>query len=202
MTKINILTRTGNRENYFNTLKKSIESQTYKNIRHLKSNDNINCKYLDGETDVINVKKNTKLGQAFYNLYLNELGNNVNDGWIIILDDDSKLIDDTFIEKLANECSKSKTKEILIFQSLLLPKKVLIPSKVNFDNKKIKRYGIDMACFCFHNSILKKFSFDGRKQGDINFLEKIQKDKHFEFKFINIPIGIWGNYDGAKNGKN
>ena len=64
---------------------------------------------------------------------MNELGNNVNDGWIIILDDDSKLIDNTFLEKLADECSKSTPKEILIFQSLLLPKKVLIPSNKNFD---------------------------------------------------------------------
>lgn len=202
MSKINILTRTGNRETYFKTLKKSIENQTYKNIRHLKSNDNINCKYLDEENDVIKVIKNPKLGQAFYNLYLNDLGNKVNEGWIIILDDDSKLIDNTFIEKLADECSKSKTNEILIFQSYLLPKKRIIPSKEDFDNNKIRRCGIDMACFCFHHSILKKFSFDGRKMGDINFLEKIQKDKHFEFKFIRLPIGIWGNYDGAKNGKN
>ena len=202
MTKINILTRTGNRETYFKTLKQSIENQTYKNIRHLKSNDNINCKYLDEENDVINVKKNIKLGNAFYNLYLNELGNNVNNGWIIILDDDSKLIDNTFLEKLADECSKSTPKEILIFQSLLLPKKVIIPSKENFDSKKIERYGIDMACFCFHHSILKQFSFDGRKMGDLNFLEKIKKNKNFEFKFISLPIGVWGNYDGAKNGKN
>ena len=202
MTKINILTRTGNRETYFKTLKQSIESQTYKNIRHLKSNDNINCKYLDGEKDVLNVVKNSELGEAFYNVYLNEIGKQVDDGWIIILDDDSKLIDDTFLEKLADVCSKSKTNEILIFQSLLLPKKRVIPSEGDFKNKKIIRCGIDMACFCFHHSILKKFSFDGRKQGDINFLEKIQKNKSFEFKFIRLPLGVWGNYDGAKNGKN
>lgn len=202
MTKINILTRTGNRETYFKTLKQSIENQTYKNIRHLKSNDNINCKYLDEENDVLNVVKNSELGEAFYNVYLNEIGKQVDNGWIIILDDDSKLIDNTFLEKLADECSKSTPKEILIFQSLLLPKKVIIPSKENFNSKKIARYGIDMACFCFHHSILKQFSFDGRKMGDLNFLEKIKKNKNFEFKFISLPIGVWGNYDGAKNGKN
>lgn len=199
---INILTRTGNREEYFNSLKKSLDKQTYKNFRHIKSNDNPNCNYLKNETDVINVKKDKNAGIAFYNLYLNNLGAEVEDGWIIILDDDSKLIDETFIEKLAKECIESKENEILIYQSLLLPKKRLIPSKNDFNNKKIRRCGIDMACFCFHHSILKKFSFDGRKQGDINFLEKIQENKSFEFKFINLPLGVWGNYDGAKNGKN
>ena len=36
---INILTRTGNRENDFKTLNNSIKMQSYKNIRHLKRND-------------------------------------------------------------------------------------------------------------------------------------------------------------------
>ncbi len=201
MTKINILTRTGNRENYFNTLKQSIDSQTYKNIRHLKSNDNINCKYLDGEKDVLNVVKNSELGEAFYNVYLNEIGKQVDDGWIIILDDDSKLIDNTFLEKLADVCSKSKTNEILIFQSLLLPKKRIIPKQDHFKNSKVIKCDIDMSCFCFHHSLLNSFSFDGRRMGDFNFLEKIKKDKNFKFKFINLPIGIWANYDGQKLGK-
>ena len=46
MITINILTRTGNREKYFKTLEDSIKNQTYKNIRHIKSNDNTNCDYL------------------------------------------------------------------------------------------------------------------------------------------------------------
>mgnify|MGYP000745904799 CR=1 FL=1 len=44
MTKINILTRTGNRETYFKTLKQSIENQTYKNrrIEFQKVTENLN----------------------------------------------------------------------------------------------------------------------------------------------------------------
>ena len=57
MVLINILTRTGKREKYFKTLKDSIDAQTYKNIRHIKSNDNPNCKYLDDETDVFCVAR-------------------------------------------------------------------------------------------------------------------------------------------------
>ena len=126
---INILTRTGNREAYFNTLKKTIENQTYKNIRHLKSNDNPDCKYLENEKDVFRVIKNDTQGEAFYNLYLNELGKKIKKGWVIILDDDSKLINNNFIKELAEECSISKPNEILIYQSYLLNKK--IPEKKN-----------------------------------------------------------------------
>ena len=59
--KINILTRTGNREKYYNQLKKSVLEQTYvDNIRHIKSNDNPNCKYLDNDIDIIFVEKEKK----------------------------------------------------------------------------------------------------------------------------------------------
>ena len=120
---LNILTRTGNREEYFKLLKRSINEQTYKNFRHIKSNDNPSCEYLKNETDVINVEKNPGLGLAFYNLYLNNLGAEIKEGWILILDDDSKLVDKRFLEKLADKCSKSLENEILIFQSILSPKK-------------------------------------------------------------------------------
>lgn len=207
MTLINILTRTGTRETYFKTLKESIEKQTYKNIRHIKSNDNPNCKFLENEIDVFNVKKNETLGEAFYNTYLNEIGQKTNNGWIIILDDDSKLIDNTFIEKLVNECNKSNENDILIYQSYLHEKKPnkpirIIPDNSTFKNNLIKKYCVDMACMCFHYSVLNNFKFDGRKMGDINFLEKIKKNKNYKFKFIKLPIGIWANYDGQKLGKN
>lgn len=204
MITINILTRTGNREKYFKTLEDSIKNQTYKNIRHIKSNDNPNCDYLIEKSDVINVIKDVTLGRGFYNTYLNTLGAKVTNGWVIILDDDSKLIDNTFIEKLADKCSKYSEFDILIYKSFLLEEgnKYVIPSDKNFKNKIIQRCGIDMACFCFHMNVFKTIQFDGRLMGDYHFLEKISQSYNYKFNFIDLPIGIWANYDGAKNGKN
>ena len=199
---LNILTRTGNREEYFKLLKRSINEQTYKNFRHIKSNDNPSCEYLKNETDVINVEKNPGLGLAFYNLYLNNLGAEVKEGWILILDDDSKLVDKRFLEKLADKCSKSLENEILIFQSILSPKKSIFPDNNDFKKKNIRRAGIDMACICFHYSLLKVFSFDGRRMGDFNFLNKIKENKNYRFNFVTLPLGIWANYDGQKLGGN
>ena len=202
MIIINILTRTGNREKYFTVLKKSILEQTYiKNIRHLKSNDNINCSYLKDETDVFSVKPIKKLpNNAFYNLYLNELLSKVNEGWVIILDDDSKLTDNTFIEKLASVCNKSDEKDVLIYQSKIVS--TILPYKKQMLDKKIIIGNIDMACFCFHSSLYKEIQFDERRCGDYNFLKKIQDSRKFNIRYINLPVGIWANYDGAKLGKN
>ena len=47
-------------------------------------------------TDVIHVERGE--GRWAYNLYLNKLASQVTDGWVLILDDDSVLVNDTFIE--------------------------------------------------------------------------------------------------------
>lgn len=203
MTLINILTRTGNRESYYKTLKKSIDTQTYDYIRHIKSNDNPDCEFLQHEKDVFDVNKDNARGKAFYNKYLNPLGTQVKEGWVIILDDDSKLIDSNFIKNLAKECSKSSTNEVLIFRSYLGPEKNLFPPEHEWTNKSIVKYKIDMSCFCIHGTVLNKFKFDVRKCGDFNFLFKLKKSNMFDFKFVDIaPTGIWANYDGEKLGKN
>ena len=197
---INILTRTGRRRNYFERLQRSIFSQPYPLTRHIKSIDYPNCDYLSQSRDVIYVEQRKELGEAFYNLYLNELGNRVTKGWVIILDDDSKLIDPNFITLLAKECEKADTTDVLLYQTYIYPYKQIIPSDNSFKKQQVLYGDVDMACFCFHHSLFKTFSFDARKGGDFNFLDKISKDPRFSFKFVTLPIGIWANYDGEKDG--
>lgn len=199
MVLINILTRTGNREKYYSQLKESINAQTYKNIRHIKSNDNPKCSYLINESDVIDVIPDRQSGKAFYNLYLNELGKKVNDGWVIIMDDDSKMIDNTFIEKLADICKNSSKDEVLIYQCRLWSKRI-IPSARTFNMQTFFEGDIDMVCFCIHYSVFEKFKFTPNYCGDFNFLNSIRQSKQFRFKYVKLPIGLWGNYDGEKKG--
>ena len=201
MVTINILTRTGNREKYFNTLKNTIINQTYKNIRHIKSNDNPKCTYLSEETDVFQVQKNKNLGDAFYNVYINDIAKKVTNGWVIILDDDCKLTDDNFMQNLATECSNSNLKEVLIFRSKINNYGIL-PTSIDFNGKNIRECGIDMACFCVHHTVFEDVQLDGRRCGDFHFLDKIRKNNKYTFKFIDIPVGLWANYDGERFGHN
>ena len=168
MVLINILTRTGRRPNFFKRLEDSIISQTYKNIRHIKSCDNPACNYLNNSKDVVKVVPDKSTGKAFYNLYLNTLIDTTKDGWIIILDDDSKLIDNNFLEALANECKISNKNDVLIYDIKIHEGGDILPHDTS-----IKSGRIDMACFCFHSSISKNLRFDGRVRGDYNFLDKI-----------------------------
>jgi len=198
---INILTRSGNRPTYFKALKNSILTQTYQHIRHIISNDNPNCNYLTDEKDVYAVIKSPSLGYGFYNLYLNELANQVKDGWVIILDDDSKIIDNTFIEKLAEICSTSNENDVLIYQTYIWPNKRIIPSPQEVIDKTIAICRIDMTCFCVHYSIFNNIKFRSIRGGDFYFLDDVRNSKKYNFKFVDIPRGIWGNYDGPKDGK-
>ena len=141
-----------------------------------------------------------KKKKTFYNLYLNELLENVTEDWVIILDDDSKLIDNTFIEKLANMCENADEKDVLIYQSKVVNK--ILPLKKQMFDKKIVLGCIDMSCFCFHYTLFEKIQFDDKACGDYHFLNKIIKSKEFNLRFMKLPIGIWANYDGAKLGKN
>lgn len=198
---INILTRSGNRPIYFKILKDSILAQTYPHIRHIISNDNPDCTYLDGEKYVYAVSKPPTLHKGFYNLYLNELAKQVESGWVIILDDDSKLIDNAFIENLVKQCSESNEKDVLIYQTFIWPNKIVIPNNEMFKHNKIQHGNIDMAGFCVHSSIFNNIQFKCKIGGDFSFLDDIKNSKQYNFKFVVIPKGIWGNYDGPKSGK-
>jgi hypothetical protein len=198
---INILTRSGNRPTYFKTLKDSILTQTYPYIRHLISNDNPECNYLTEDKYVYAVSKPPSRPRGFYNLYLNELAAQVEDGWVIILDDDSKLIDNTFIEKLAEICSTSNENDVLIYQTIIEPDKRVVPSSDSFINKINKCGDIDMVCFCVHYSIFNNIQFKCQLGGDFLFIGDIENSKQYNFKYIEqLPKGLWGNYDGPKNG--
>lgn len=194
LPRINILTRSGIRKDYFQRLKKSILEQTYKNVRHIVSCDNPDCNFLQDE-EVVSVEKHPNKGKCFYNLYLNKLANHVEDGWVIILDDDSKLINNRFLEKLASICNSTKPNKVIVFPAKY-HKRVLPP------RPRIIRGRIDMCCFCVHHSVFKNIKFDARCGGDFNFLNKIRLSKKYSMKFCNkLPLGIHANYDGPKLGK-
>ena len=99
--KINILTRTSNRPNYFRDCCASVDSQTYDNIKHIIATDDLNSesyikKYRDEFLYIDPLKykhsRPKKLWHsrrpempAWWNCYFNEMYNLVEDGWIMFL---------------------------------------------------------------------------------------------------------------------
>lgn len=101
---INILTRTSNRPRAFEKNRKSILNQTYKNIKHIVcTDDEASVEYINqnGIEDfrMMNREKLIEEDQSRdpdtgpyspHNLYLNQMMNDVHEGWVIYLDDDDE----------------------------------------------------------------------------------------------------------------
>ena len=197
-----ILTRSGNREECFLNLKKSLKKQTFKNYIHLISNDNQKNTFLKNEKNVIQIeylkKRKRNVHHCPYNIYLNELMKEIKkDGWVLIMDDDSKFIRDNYLENLSKICEKANKNHILILKTYIGKYQTVFPSSY-----ELKFRSIDMSNICIHSSVLKKFQFSDECGGDYHLIEKL-KEKEYYFKFQKLlSIGIWANYYGSLGGRN
>lgn len=195
-TTIYIITRTGKREQCFLNLKESLQRQTSKNFVHYKTNDNISNCFLKKEKNVLSVTPLVKREKMHcpYNTYLN-IPISLIDGWILIIDDDTKFMDRHFLKKLQKLCNQTPPTDVIILRIFYGKEKKILPAK-----NQIRKSNIDMANICIHSSLLKKYPFDENCYADWRLIEKLQKDK---IKFIvdeTLPLGIWANYSGKMDG--
>jgi GR25 family glycosyltransferase involved in LPS biosynthesis len=176
----NIIIRTSNREKMFNECIKSILKQTHKNIRILVSYDNeVTNRYLKNynmiETFPMHHIKNKE--KYKFNLYCNELMNNVETGWIIFLDDDDIWIHDKFLQYLSLFLNDDDN---------LLIWKFMRPDKIIFPEKDIKIGHIDTTSFCFNSKHKNKSSWHDKIAGDFNFISKLTNN--YKFKIYKLPF--------------
>lgn len=169
---INILIRTSGRPEYFNECVKSIYNQKYKNWNILIGiDDNSSLTYTQSAKgrDVIYDYDNFEIpkppnsvdyGVAFkYNMYLNDLQNEVNDGYIIYLDDDDCLYDSDSLNKLVNVI---KSDDDLVIWRVKFPNR-LVPSDSNFGKAPVLK-DISGIGFSFH--VKHKKEWEPYKRGD------------------------------------
>lgn len=208
---VNIITRTSNRPHFFEKNRESIADQDYPNIRHIvgyddkKSEEYLNT-YSDIEKFYIpeNYTKNIidipdpKTGVRFeYNLYFNFLFNKIEDGWILILDDDDHLANNKVISHMIRHL-KYKT-DMLIFQMQYLNGN-LVPQKNDLYKKPVIGK-IGSPCILIHSSIGKKIKWDGWKCADYRYISKCWNYSERKV-WLNIPLvnigSTVGNF-GARN---
>lgn len=195
---IYIITRTGKRKQCFFNLKKTIEKQTDKNFIHYKTNDDKKNNFLDKEKNVIFVDYVPKKGDNHcpYNTYLNKPLEKI-DGWVLIIDDDAKFVNDSFLHQLKELCKETLQDTVILFKILYGKEKRTLPS-----TNKIQYSDIDMANICIHSSLLKKYPFNENCGADFALLDNLQKDGISILFDDTLPIGIWANYSGKMDGNN
>lgn len=211
---INIITRTSGRPVFFKKNRESIENQNYKHIRHIVGYDDKSSEtYLNEYQNIdkyhipSDYVKNTidipdpKTGGRFeYNLYFNFLFNKIENGWILILDDDDHIANEKAISHMVKNL-KYKT-DMLIFQ-MEYQNGNIIPSK-NDLYKKPAIGKIGSPCILIHSSIAKKIKWDGWKCADYRYISKCWEYSERKI-WLNTPLinigSTMGNF-GQKNDMN
>lgn len=207
---INIITRTHNRPNGFAKLIQSIREQSYRNIKHYVTVDDWKkSSYVRDYDDIeivdidkVSVSKEPDIpnpatgGRFIYNLYLNKAISQINEGWILILDDDDCFTSNTSLSEMVSQITDNM--DMVLFQ-MKYPSGAVLPAPQNM--RKSPQLGrIGMPCVLAHNSIVKQVKFDGWKCGDFRYILKLYNLTNAK-KWIDKPLIQLGNNGGQGRGQ-
>jgi GT2 family glycosyltransferase len=187
--QINVLTRTSNRPTGFKRCYDSIKKQTHLNINHIVSYDNDNdLSYLSKYEDITLVKidrdeaiKNDKSPQNIesklfwkspHNLYCNYLLDEVDNGWVMFLDDDDEFKDPNALTKIT---SRIKDQDTMFFWQMEFLNGIRLPDAGSFANKTPKLFKIGSPCFLFHSKWKNRVRWDSFKCSDFRFVDQMNR---------------------------
>lgn len=126
---------------------------------------------------------------APYNLHCNRLLEEVDNGWIMFLDDDDHLLHDHVLSDLRKSIQKIDKDTLLIFK-MRYPDGSVKPSLKFFQEKAIKINEIGSCCFMFHSKYKYSVKWDEWKGADFRFLHElasiIPKQKWINSVFVQI----------------
>lgn len=176
---INILTRTSNRPNYFRDCCSNIDSQTYKNVNHIISTDELSANtyiekhresflYIDPLKYRHDQHKSFWYGgsdsPAWWNSYLNDMYDLVKEGWIMFLDDDDHF---TSNDSLSEIVSHIKNDDTLLFWNVEFPG-YIIPRKnsQNLETSPPVPANISGIGFMFHSKYIQNAQWEPWGSGD------------------------------------
>jgi glycosyltransferase involved in cell wall biosynthesis len=179
---INIVTRTANRPKGFARLRKSIEAQTYNNIRHIVVYDDDSAlEYLQEgqgyELHKIDKEEvlardrgvNPNTGGYFpYNYYINDAYKLIKEGYFYGIDDDDELLDANVIEDLADVAEEDR----LVLAKFQFDNGMVIPLDGDF-GKAPKICRIGGSCMFFHIKWVDFAQFDCWKCSDFRVINRL-----------------------------
>lgn len=213
---LNIIVRTHRRPAYFKKCIESIFNQNYDNIKIIVVvDDNETEAYVkpykdDGTIDAImRVNKSdfkssdfsilqkagvcTKLkdkDKHFYDLYINHVTSEIEDGFIWVVDDDNEIADSSTVDKIMK---RLKSEEEVLFINYQMPTKK-VPSDNNWKKLPFTRGDVDMSCFIWHASKSSFAQFDGHGAGDHRVANNLAKNlKPVWYKIIACLADNVGN---------
>lgn len=178
----NILTRTNNRPKYFFLCHQSIVLQDYKGtVKHYVSiDDPKTMEYIDmyrNALNTVNVERKQKMQpNSFpYNSYLNTMLSKIEDGWVMVLDDDDKFMKNeslSIISEKIKELGEDAENSLLLWKVKIGTR--ICPSAACF-GKQIRRSDISNIGFAFHVKHKDKAHWPEIRGGDFKCIEGLSQ---------------------------
>ncbi len=173
---INILIRLHKgREKLFERCWESIINQTYKDYKVIVSVDHPSCISMlaNKHLEFIMVTPQPEQGECFYNLYCNDLKQQVKEGWGFYLDSDDYLEENTSLENISKYLDEEKYKVVICQMSRSLG--LVKPIDSQMDNRQIVSGKIGLPCIVFHHSTKDFVSFDTTNHADFSFIKEMKR---------------------------
>lgn len=198
----NILTRTSKRPHYFAALCKSIDAQDYTNwTHHVITDDQNSVTYiteLGREPKVTpRLEKRTDINHHFpYNLYINELYDEVSEGYVLIIDDDDCFLTPQALTFLANTIQTTGGLPTL-FWRVKFPDG-FIPRET--DNFIFRPTNVTTCGYCFHTKFIDAAEWDEFKESDFRVAHKIKLASNTALYLKNAVLTGFGLQRGLAAG--
>lgn len=198
----NILTRTSKRPHYFEALCKSIDAQDYTNwTHHVITDDQSSVTYITelGRKPKVTTRleKRTDINHHFpYNLYINELYNEVSEGYVLIIDDDDCFLTPQVLTFLASTIQNAGGLPTL-FWRVKFPDG-LIPRET--DNFIFRPTNVTTCGYCFHTKFIDAAEWDEFKESDFRVAHKIKLASNTALYLKNAVLTGFGLQRGLATG--
>lgn len=172
--KINILVRTHNREEMFKACMDSIRRQLYKNYHvYISAQTDEDRRYVDNYINSKDIQKHFSVvlgrscpGEYHYNNFCNQLIYQVNDGWLMFLDDDDQLTNQYALGYIARHLDT----DVMVLWKYKRPDKLIYPDV----NEPLTQPGtIASTSYCIHHNVAKQSAWPRRRAGDYYYIEPI-----------------------------
>lgn len=206
--RLAVLTRTGRRAASFARLRETLLHQRLgvHRVRHILSNDNPACDFLPSDATVVPVTFQAKRdrGHCPYNAYFGAMMQRVDaDEWILLLDDDAKLLRDTYLAELLDHVATlDPATHFGVPLSLIDVTADGRPKGVRpfVERRRPAGLNVDTSNLVLHASQVRHLAPSEKCGGDKLIFEQLLAAR-LKPVVIAIQPGIWANYQGYMEGR-
>jgi hypothetical protein len=182
---LNIVIRTSYRpQAYYHCLKSIIDYlPLLGQVKIIVGYDNPRAlEYIDANlVTTVDLTRHPRAGQYYYNLYLNKLLEDINEGWVLFVDDDDEVIKYS-LEVLISQLQPGRSSVIPFIRGGHFQK----PTELQMRLKKLFAGYVGLPCLVLWHEHKKLITFDATELSDFKAIKKLSEA--VDLLWISVPV--------------